>query len=167
MLAALPENDKRKTLQDVYNKAQKAKNGAGDSQGSGLAGLFGGWGAKSSPAAAPTAADAAPSGKKGKGGKAITAGSDPYAFAAAKLSAADFKVFQTRTSLFARGGINARCEGVARMCGRGMSHGSVYFFLRMMGLGAGDVSRRSSFEQALIIKIFIVEASYTCAVKYL
>ena len=99
LLAALPENDKRKTLQDVYNKAQKAKNGSsGDSKGGGVGGLFGGWGAKSDP-------------KKGAAGTkaaAAAAAADPYAFAAAKLSASDFQLFKTRTALFSKGGINAR-----------------------------------------------------------
>ncbi|CAN0045088.1 unnamed protein product [Laminaria digitata] len=97
LLAALPENDKRKTLQDVYNKAQKAKNSPeGDAKGGGIGGLFGGWGAKSDPKKGPT------------GGKAAPAPADPYAFAAAKLSAADFQVFKSRTVLFSKGGINAR-----------------------------------------------------------
>lgn len=102
LLAALPENDKRKTLQAVYSKAQRAKTGQGEPEG-GIAGLFGGWGgkAKSStdkPAPAPAA----------KKGKAAAAAADPYAFAAAKLSDKDYQVFQTRTALYARGGINAR-----------------------------------------------------------
>lgn len=105
LLAALPENDKRKTLQDVYSKAQKAKNGSADSaQGGGLTGLFG-WGSK--PATKAPAAAAAPKKAAGRGG-AAAGGAEPYAFAEAKLSAADFQVFKTRTALFARGGINAR-----------------------------------------------------------
>lgn len=106
LLAALPENDKRKTLQAVYNKAQRAKTGQGEPD-KGIGGLFGGWGGKSKsstdkPAPAPAA------GKKGKKGKAAPAAADPYAFAAAKLSDKDYQVFKTRTGLYARGGINAR-----------------------------------------------------------
>eukprot|EP00752_Nemacystus_decipiens_P003949 g3616.t1 len=122
LLAALPENDKRKTLQAVYSKAQRAKNGQGEPEG-GIAGLFGGWGGKSKskptgdkdkPAPASTAAKkgkAAPAarGKKGAAAAAATAAAaDPYAFAAAKLSDKDYQVFKTRTALYARGGINAR-----------------------------------------------------------
>lgn len=103
LLAALPENDKRKTLQAVYSKAQRAKTGQGEPEG-GIGGLFSGWGGKSKSKPAPAAAPAAA--KKGKAVPAAAA--DPYAFAAAKLSDKDYELFKTRTALYARGGINAR-----------------------------------------------------------
>ena len=114
LLAALPENDKRKTLQAVYSKAQRAKTGQGEPEG-GIGGLFGGWGGKSkSSTPAPSAAaakkgKAAPAARGKKGAAAAAAAAaDPYAFAAAKLSDKDYQVFKTRTTLYARGGINAR-----------------------------------------------------------
>ncbi len=114
LLAALPEKDKRKTLQAVYTKAMRAKGGQGEQQPEGgLGGLFGGWGSKPKPDA-PAAAPAAPAAKggrgqvKGKAAAAAGAGADPYSFAAAKLSDKDFQVFKTRTALYSRGGINAR-----------------------------------------------------------
>lgn len=116
LLAALPENDKRKTLQAVYSKAQRAKTGQGEPEG-GIAGLFGGWGGKSKSSADKPAPPAAKKGKaapaaaaRGKKGAAAAtaAAADPYAFAAAKLSGKDYQTFKTRTALYARGGINAR-----------------------------------------------------------
>lgn len=113
LLEALPEQDKRKTLQAVYSKAQRAKDGQGEPEGV-LGGLFGGWGSKLKPDATAAAAAPAPAKKgqkaagAGKGKAAAAAATDPYAFAAGKLSDKDFKVFQTRTALYARGGINAR-----------------------------------------------------------
>lgn len=118
LLAALPENDKRKNLQAVYSKAQRAKNGEGESGGGGIGSLFGGWGGKSkTDTAAKPAAPAAPAAAKKGGMRKPTAGGkkaaaaatvDPYAFAAAKLSGKDYELFKTRTTLYARGGINAR-----------------------------------------------------------
>lgn len=123
LLAALPENDKRKTLQDVYNKAQR-----GDTSESGGGFNLFGWGSKAPPAPAPAPAPApTPPKKTASGGgwswggtksgggaasaaasKAAAAAADPYAFAAGKLSSSDYKVFKQRTELFAKGGINAR-----------------------------------------------------------
>lgn len=124
MLAALPENDKRKTLQDVYSKAQKAKSGDA-SEGERGFNLFG-WRSKSStpaPAPAPTSPEKKSggvwglgkkgAGSPGAGGSGAGAGTpaaaaDPCAFAAGKLSDSDYQLFKKRTELFARGGINAR-----------------------------------------------------------
>ena len=110
LLAALPEKDKRKTLQAVYTKAMRAKGGQGEQQKpeGGLGGLFGGWGSKSKPDAPAPAAKVGRGKGKGKTAAAAAAAADPYAFAAAKLSDKDFQVFKTRTALYARGGINAR-----------------------------------------------------------
>lgn len=113
LLAALPENDKRKTLQSVYTKAQKARDGgsAGDGGQEGGGGFnFFGFGAKPSAQPAKPIPAATPVSGRSKGGSAASgpAAGDPYAFAAAKLSAADYQLFKTRTQLFARGGINAR-----------------------------------------------------------
>lgn len=109
LLAALPENDKRKTLQAVYSKAQRAKTGQGEPDGGGIAGLFGGWGGGKSKKDAGSAPAAA--GAKGKGGAAsagAAAAADPFAFATAKLSGKDLQLFKSRTALYSRGGINAR-----------------------------------------------------------
>lgn len=48
--------------------------------------------------------------KPAAGGKkaAAAAAADPFAFAAAKLSGKDYELFKTRTTLYVRGGINAR-----------------------------------------------------------
>lgn len=114
LLAALPENDKRKTLQAVYSKAQRAKTGQGEPDGGGIAGLFGGWGGKSKKVSGEGATPAAGAGAKGKGkGAASSAGgaaaaADPFAFATAKLSGKDLQTFKSRTALYSRGGINAR-----------------------------------------------------------